>query len=66
MAQVLVSGREMDVTESVEEVLRRISESRAGGALGTPTGWVILTLSGGVPSTVYVQASAIGWVQDDA
>ena len=68
MALVLISGREVDVTESTDEVLRRIAEARERGPAfaGQPVGWVILTPSDDTSRTVYVQSSAIGWVQDNA
>lgn len=51
-----------------DEVLRRIAEARERGPAfaGQPVGWVVLTPSEDTSRTVYVQSSAIGWVQDNA
>jgi hypothetical protein len=69
MAKVRVQGAELNVHESVEEVLSRVANAvqgvRMGGARVTAPGWIVLTDATISNRQLYVQAVQIGYVHED-
>lgn len=69
MARILLDDTEIEVSESVEDILAKIVSSRdglrlGGGAIVAPAGWLVATASGS-HDEVYVQVARIGCVRDD-
>jgi hypothetical protein len=68
MAIVEVSRSEISVSESVEQILGRITNAKDGirtsaGTIVAPPGWVLLSADGS-EEPVYVQVSRIGYVAE--
>jgi hypothetical protein len=69
MPRILLDATEIDVSEDVEEILRRIVNSRDGLRLGSgtivaPPGWVNLTAEV-TGETLYVQVARVAYVRGD-
>jgi len=70
MAIVEISRSEVSVSESVEQILARITSAKDGirtssGTIVAPAGWVLLSAEdSGEP--VYVQVSRIGYVAESS
>jgi hypothetical protein len=69
MARIVLDDTEIEVSESVEEILAKIVSSRdglrlGGGAIVAPAGWLVATALGS-DDQIYVQVARIGCVRGD-
>jgi hypothetical protein len=69
MARILLDGTEINVGESLEEVLARLVNSKDGmragnGQITAPPGWITLTELG-TGEELFVQAVRLGYVRED-
>jgi hypothetical protein len=69
MARIVLDGRDINVTEDVEEVLARIVASRDGirkgnGTITAPAGWMTLTESSS-DEEIYIQVDRLTFLRED-
>jgi hypothetical protein len=69
MGRILIDSKEVEVSETVEDILAHIVSSKDGVRLGSgtivaPPGWVMLTAAG-TGDLIYVQVAQIGYVRKE-